>query len=243
MAGRYRRKDVVHRAGFTLGERLLRKLQLQASGRDPQWGDLLLDRGNARACRTLAGALQHHPATLFAGLPCTSSADLPGLEQHGYGEEQTATRFPHPTPHTLATNQRCERYTNSSLGTKAEQPKLSGQGRAASVQPGPRAALTRSWLKQSWPNPRSRMNRACSPLVSLPQASRSRPAHRTTLSNKHGCTRSGMECSARYLGVLRVLCRSFDQSRYGCLRCQQRHSLMPLCGLLKGICKCEDFPF
>jgi hypothetical protein len=50
VAGKNRRKDVVYRTRLSMGERLLRKLQLQAQGRAPERRDLLLDEGNTCAC-------------------------------------------------------------------------------------------------------------------------------------------------------------------------------------------------
>jgi transposase InsO family protein len=61
-------KDTLHRARVSMGERLLRIVQLEAAGRVPERRDLLLVEGGADTGRTLAGSLQHHQATLFARL-------------------------------------------------------------------------------------------------------------------------------------------------------------------------------
>ena len=60
MAGRDGSKDAVHRARLSLGERLLRELQLQAEGRVPERRDLLLDEG-AAACWQNAGGFTTTP--------------------------------------------------------------------------------------------------------------------------------------------------------------------------------------
>src|ERR1700733_10793347 len=73
MAGKDGSKDAVHRARLSLGERLLRELQLQTQGRVPERRDHLLDERTARAGRTLADSLQHHQTSLLAGLQTTST--------------------------------------------------------------------------------------------------------------------------------------------------------------------------
>ena len=67
---------------ISVGERLLRKLQLQVEGRVPQRRDLPFDQRTARAGRTLARPLQHHKATLFAGLSITGTRGMAD-KQHG----------------------------------------------------------------------------------------------------------------------------------------------------------------
>ena len=62
MAGGYRSEDDVHRTRFTMGERLLRKLQLEDARRGPQRRDLLLDEG----LRVLAERWRKHYNTAIS---------------------------------------------------------------------------------------------------------------------------------------------------------------------------------
>jgi hypothetical protein len=82
VASGYWSEDAVHRTRFTVGERLLRELQLEASRRVPERGNLLLDEGDPGAGRTLAGPLQHGQTTLVAGL---SPACAGGLDHNEPG--------------------------------------------------------------------------------------------------------------------------------------------------------------
>jgi len=98
MTGQNRSKDAVYRTRFAVGKRLLRELQLQAAGRVPQWGDLLLDERTARAGRTLARPLQHDQASLLAGLQTTGTGGMADL-QHGAwrsGNRYALPTSPHP---------------------------------------------------------------------------------------------------------------------------------------------------
>ena len=101
VAGRYRGQDAVHRAGLSLGERLLRELQLEAAGRVPERRNLLLDERNPRAGRALARPLQHGQAALVAGLPPASAA---GLADNEPGAWRSGNRYALPTsPHPRLT--------------------------------------------------------------------------------------------------------------------------------------------
>ena len=110
VAGGHRGQDTVHRARQSVGERLLRIVQLQAARRVPQRRDLLLTQGGAGAGRTLAHPLQHHPASLFAGLPVARARDVASRDQNrvwGSGKQTTLPTSPHPST--------AERYRQNSL--------------------------------------------------------------------------------------------------------------------------------
>ena len=114
MAGQDRSKDAVHRACSPWGKRLLRKLQLQAAGRVPQRGDLLLDKRTARAGRTLARPLQHHQAALVAGLQITGTHGLAD-KQHGpwrSGNRYALPTSPHPRRRLLELRNSCATLTH-----------------------------------------------------------------------------------------------------------------------------------
>ena len=64
MAGKSGNGNAVYRAGKSLGERLLRKLQREATGRMLERGDFLLTEGGADRDRELARGIQHETATL-----------------------------------------------------------------------------------------------------------------------------------------------------------------------------------
>ena len=93
-------KDTLHRAGVSMGERLLRIVQFQAARRVPERRDLLLSaEGGADTGRTLAGSLQHHQATLFARRYRSPAPETWQTEiKTGYGEVESKVRF--PLPHT-----------------------------------------------------------------------------------------------------------------------------------------------
>ncbi len=55
---------------------LLRIVQLKDEKRVPELRDLLLDEGAARVGRALAQLLQHHPATLVAGVQTVSTRGM-----------------------------------------------------------------------------------------------------------------------------------------------------------------------
>ena len=60
--------DCLHRAGQSLGERLLCELQREAAGRTPQRRGVLHPQGGQRRNRAMAAALQQHPTALVARL-------------------------------------------------------------------------------------------------------------------------------------------------------------------------------
>jgi transposase InsO family protein len=64
-----RHEDAVHRAGQSMGERLLRKLQRQAAQRVAERRDLLHATRSTGTDRAMATALQPSPTTQRAGLP------------------------------------------------------------------------------------------------------------------------------------------------------------------------------
>ncbi len=86
--------------GSPLGERLLRKLQLQAQRRVPQRRTLLLDERTTCAGRTLAQALQHRQTTLLAGIQTSSTR---GMDDFNHSAAWGASRFAPGSPcsHTL----------------------------------------------------------------------------------------------------------------------------------------------
>ncbi len=98
MAGQDRSKDAVYRTRFAVGKRLLRELQLQATGRVPQRGNLLLDERTARAGRTLARPLQHDPAALLAGIQITGTGGVAD-KQHGVWRSVEIRYAPLISPH------------------------------------------------------------------------------------------------------------------------------------------------
>ncbi len=73
---RHGSEDGLYRATKSAGERLLRGLQFQATGRVPERRNLLLLEGNPGAGETVGSSLQHHPAALFAGLQTTGASGL-----------------------------------------------------------------------------------------------------------------------------------------------------------------------
>jgi hypothetical protein len=76
IAGPHDRPDSRHRARLSVGERLLRELQLEAARRVPKRRDFLLDRGGPCAGPTMTRPLQHNKSALLAGLQVTGTADL-----------------------------------------------------------------------------------------------------------------------------------------------------------------------
>ena len=66
-------KDRVHRARQSLGERILRKLQLQAPRRAAERRDLLQPRRGQSADRSMAAALQHCPSAQQPRLSSTGT--------------------------------------------------------------------------------------------------------------------------------------------------------------------------
>ena len=69
MDRRRRSQDRLHRAGKSVGEWLLRKLQRKAARRTAQRRNLLHIEGGTDRDRKLAAALQHGASTLVAGIP------------------------------------------------------------------------------------------------------------------------------------------------------------------------------
>src|ERR1017187_4180526 len=94
MARRRGNEDGLHRTWKPMGERLLRELQLEAAGRVPERRTLLLDEGDQGAGGAVASSLQHHPATLLAGLPTTRTGGLGGKE---LGVWRSGNRYALPT--------------------------------------------------------------------------------------------------------------------------------------------------
>ena len=68
-----RSQDRLHHAWQSLGEWILRELQLEATGRTSQWRDLLHSRGSQGRHRRLAAPLQHCAAALIARIQTTRS--------------------------------------------------------------------------------------------------------------------------------------------------------------------------
>src|SRR5271168_2061413 len=92
-------EDSLHRTRLSLGERLLRIVQQQVTGRVPERRDLLLTEGAPGAGRAVAGALQHREATLLvrlqaAGTGCLADGKQPGAWKSG--KPTTLPTFPHP---------------------------------------------------------------------------------------------------------------------------------------------------
>jgi hypothetical protein len=69
MAGAAQNEDAVHRAGKSMGERVLRELQRETQGRVPQAGDPLQPERGSGCDRRLARSLQPGAAPLIVGLP------------------------------------------------------------------------------------------------------------------------------------------------------------------------------
>src|ERR1017187_4576538 len=87
----------LYRTRKPMGERLLRELQLEATGRVPERRDLLLDERDQGAGGAVASPLQHRPAALFAGLPATGPRGMGGKE---LGVWRSGNRYALPTsPH------------------------------------------------------------------------------------------------------------------------------------------------
>jgi HTH-like domain len=107
VAGRNRSQVAVHRAGFSMGERVLRELQLEAE-RVPQRRNLLLDEGDQGADRALARPLQHRQTTILAGIQTTGAGSVADLNR---GAWRSGNRYALPTsPHPD-----CDGLTNSSV--------------------------------------------------------------------------------------------------------------------------------
>ena len=90
-------QDSLHRARLSMGERLLRKLQLQNARRISERRNLLFNEKGAGADGTLARLLQHRETTLFAGLqtPSASSvADRSFPVEWDIGNQRTLPTFP-----------------------------------------------------------------------------------------------------------------------------------------------------
>ena len=70
------------------------------SGRVPPWRDLLLAEGRLQVqARTLAGSLQHHPATLFARLPLGIARDVAtATATTAYDPQIATTQYAYPLP-------------------------------------------------------------------------------------------------------------------------------------------------
>ena len=64
VAGQSGYRDAIHRAGQSLGERLLRKLQWKVTGRMLEPRTFLLVAGGAGSDREVAGGIQHEAAAL-----------------------------------------------------------------------------------------------------------------------------------------------------------------------------------
>jgi len=75
MAWASRGEDPLYRARVTMGERLLRELQLQAQGRVPGPGIRLYTEGSEGPYRMVEAPLQPAAATLIAGLPAARPED------------------------------------------------------------------------------------------------------------------------------------------------------------------------
>src|ERR1035437_9164202 len=119
MARRYGSEDGLYRAGKSVGERLLRELQLEAAGRVPERRDLLLDERNQGAGGAVASSLQHRPATLLAGLSTTGTRGLAGKE-HGVwrsGNRYALPTSPHPRLRLSIDKDSCATLNNLA-GTK-----------------------------------------------------------------------------------------------------------------------------
>src|ERR1700676_1078536 len=99
MAGRHRHEDALYRARESMGERILRKLQLEVKGRVLERGDLLLVEGGSGSGGTLACPLQHRQTTLLAGLSTTSPGSVAPRNQKGVwrsGKQRALPTSPHP---------------------------------------------------------------------------------------------------------------------------------------------------
>jgi len=101
--------------GSTMGERLLRIVQLEAARRVPQRRNLLLAQGGTSAGRTMAHPLQHHPSTLFARLPIARSRDVASRDQNRVwrsGKQTALPTSPHPRRRLLELKRSCAKLTN-----------------------------------------------------------------------------------------------------------------------------------
>lgn len=97
-----------------MGKLLLRELQLQATGRVPQRGDLSLDERIARAGRTLAHPLQHDQATLLAGLQITGAGGLADKQHRAWrsGNRYARPTSPHPRRRLFELRNSCAKLTH-----------------------------------------------------------------------------------------------------------------------------------
>src|SRR5271155_1612398 len=92
-------QDPLHRTRISVGERLLRIVQQQVTGRVPERRDLLLTEGAPGAGRAVARALQHREATLLVRLQAAGTGCLADRKQQGAwksGKPTTLPTFPHP---------------------------------------------------------------------------------------------------------------------------------------------------
>src|ERR1035441_9873561 len=118
MARRHGSQDGLHRTRQSVGERLLRELQLEAAGRVPERRDLLLDEGDQGAGGAVASSLQHHPATLLAGLPTTRTGGLGGKELGGW---RSGNRYALPTSSHPRLRLSIDKHSRATLTTKLVQ--------------------------------------------------------------------------------------------------------------------------
>ena len=69
-------RDAVHRTGKSVGERVLRELQREVTGRVPERRDFLFAEGGAGRHREMAGDVQHAASALGAGLQAARPGGL-----------------------------------------------------------------------------------------------------------------------------------------------------------------------
>ncbi len=69
-------RDAVHRTGKSVGERVLRELQREVTGRVPERRDFLFVEGGAGRDREMAGDVQHAASALGAGLQAACPGGL-----------------------------------------------------------------------------------------------------------------------------------------------------------------------
>ena len=89
--------NVVHRAGQSVGERVLRELQREAAGRVLERRNLLLAEGGADRDRTVARGIQHATAALVAGLQAAGASGVHaanGGSPVAYGSLRAVIRNP-----------------------------------------------------------------------------------------------------------------------------------------------------
>lgn len=103
MAWKVECEDALHRAGVSLGERILRELQRQAARRMPEPGDLLRATRGPDPHRAMAQLLQHRTATQLIGIQTTGPESRLTIANPGSLRCQPGQPIKRPSPCQILT--------------------------------------------------------------------------------------------------------------------------------------------